>query len=128
VTADLDGATRDDGEKGERDTLGADIENITGGLAGDVLTGNRFANDIDGGPGGNDTIRGRAGNDTLGGGEGGKDRLYGEGGDDTLDGGWEDVIAADRLDGGANGTPLGDSCTVSEADALVNCELLADGS
>ena len=66
---------------------GADVENITGGLANDDLGGNGGPNRIDGGPGvGNDVLRGAGGNDTLIGGFG-DDRLQGGPGADSLDGG-----------------------------------------
>lgn len=55
VTADLDGAAGDDGRAGEGDTIGADVEAIIGGEAGDTLSGGPDANFLDGGPG-DDTI------------------------------------------------------------------------
>lgn len=76
VTVDLDGALRDDGEPGEQDTVGADVERISGGSGDDVLTGNGSFNDIYGG----------AGNDTLSG-LGADDYLYGDPGADTYSGG-----------------------------------------
>ena len=58
----------------EIDGIGEDtirnIENVTGGLGGDVLRGDNFANRLSGGNG-NDTLAGRGGSDTLVGGEGG---------------------------------------------------------
>ncbi|MFB9332985.1 calcium-binding protein [Actinoplanes octamycinicus] len=119
VTVDLDDATGDDGRPGERDTV-AEIENIRGSQAADVLTGNDGANKLDGGDG-DDVIRGGAGDDVLLGGESdGVDQLYGEAGDDYLDGAQDGKI--DALDGGDNG-PAGDRCLPnSEGDKLVNCE------
>ena len=40
VIADLDGEASDDGEYGEADTIGADVEGLFGGGAGDLLIGN----------------------------------------------------------------------------------------
>jgi Ca2+-binding RTX toxin-like protein len=71
VFADNDGAIGDDGVHvnsdvifDEADTIGTDVENITGGNGNDVLTGNFFANVLDGGPG-NDRLRGGGGIDTA---------------------------------------------------------------
>ena len=125
VIADLDGKTGDDGSAGEKDTIGADVENIWGGWGDDTLTGNAGANSIDGGHGA-DTIRGGSGDDTLNGSEGirgGTDKVYGEAGDDTLSGGGYDEDDRYVLDGGPN-TPIGDNClpgTPGTGD-LVNCE------
>jgi Ca2+-binding RTX toxin-like protein len=119
VTVDLDGAYRDDGQAGEHDTVGSDVESLTGGYGNDRLTGNRAANWIYGWRG-NDTIRGGAGNDWLSG-DDGRDALYGEAGDDTLSGVDLDRNAADRLDGGVNAT-AGDTCEAHTSDTKVNCE------
>jgi Ca2+-binding RTX toxin-like protein len=59
----------------------SNFENMIGGSAGDLLTGNSLANVIDG----------RAGND----------RLYGGGGADTLNGGLPNSLDVDLIDGGA---------------------------
>jgi Ca2+-binding RTX toxin-like protein len=104
VVADLDGATGDDGSSedgpvGARDTIAADVENLEGTQAADVLTGNAGANVIDG--------------------SGGPDRIQGLGGDDTLtaDGGGS-------LDGGVGS----DQCTSDlrlvpgTPDKFVGCE------
>jgi Ca2+-binding RTX toxin-like protein len=125
VVADLDGQSGDDGSKGEKDTIGADVENIWGGWGADTLTGNAARNIINGGHGA-DVVRGGDGDDDLDGGEGvsgGVDKVYGEAGDDTLRGG--DYDESDRyvLDGGAN-TAVGDNClpgTRGSGD-LVDCE------
>ncbi|MDT4987000.1 MAG: hypothetical protein QOI74_1094, partial [Micromonosporaceae bacterium] len=93
VTADLDGAA-DDGQAGEGDLIGTDVENLTGGSGNDVLTGNGANNVFNGGPG-NDTLTGLAGSDGLTGGLGndvlsggdGDDFLLVEGGTNTADGG-----------------------------------------
>ncbi|MFC4120532.1 calcium-binding protein [Nonomuraea zeae] len=107
VRADLDGVTGDDGSSedgpaGARDTVAADVENLEGTRANDVLIGNAGANVIDG-SGGHDQVQGL----------GGDDRLTGEGGG--------------SLDGGA-GT---DHCTSDlrlvpgQADAFAGCETTA---
>ena len=48
VTVSLDG-TANDGESGENDNVGADVESITGGKGNDTLTGNDLANQLSGG-------------------------------------------------------------------------------
>ena len=119
---DLDGAAGDDGEAGEHDTVGADVENILGGWGNDHLTGNSANNLIDGDDG-NDVIHGGAGNDRLLG-QRGSDAIYGEAGDDYVSGfyvGW-DENEADHLDGGANGTVTGDDCLAGGNDVTVGCE------
>jgi Ca2+-binding RTX toxin-like protein len=66
VTADLDGLA-DDGETGEGDRIDTSVENITGGDGGDTLSGDQFANVLDGGFAGADTLNGLGGNDSLNG-------------------------------------------------------------
>jgi uncharacterized repeat protein (TIGR01451 family) len=94
VTVDLDGEVGDDGAPGEHDTVGADVEDLAGGDAGDTLTGNAGDNTIIGNPG-QDTISGLGGDDTLLGDEppgqgylivNDADTLNGGPGDDFLDG------------------------------------------
>ncbi|GIE78959.1 hypothetical protein Aph02nite_49090 [Actinoplanes philippinensis] len=102
VKADLDGQTGDDGSGSEQDTIGADVENLWGGWADDVLTGNGSANLIHGSSGA-DVIRGGGGDDTLyadDGSRAGVDRLFGEAGDDTLYGGGFEEFNRYALDGG----------------------------
>ena len=56
------------GEIGENDVIGADVENLIGGDAGDTLNGSAsVANTLTGGPG-NDTLDGNTGNNVLVGG------------------------------------------------------------
>ncbi|MEV6153639.1 calcium-binding protein [Nonomuraea sp. NPDC052129] len=105
IRADLDGATGDDGgpedgPEGARDTIAADVENLEGGTADDVLIGNAGPNVIDGG-GGRDQIQGL----------GGADQLTGKNGGGTLDGGagTDHCISDIRL---VSGPP----------DTFVNCE------
>lgn len=118
VTVDLDGAAGDDGQAGEHDTVGADVEGVLGGSGADHLTGNGAANELDGGAG-VDVLHGGGGDDTISGNDG-ADWLYGEAGDDTLDG-FEDHPSADHLNGGANAV-IGDECLAGVSDVLVDCE------
>jgi Ca2+-binding RTX toxin-like protein len=112
VQVDLDAQTRDDGNSidgaaGSRDTV-AGVENITGTLNDDTLTGDGQPNAIDG-AGGDDTITGGAGADLL----------KGDFGDDTIaarDG------VVDRVDCG-DGT--GDHLTSDRLDSVLpGCETL----
>ena len=69
VRADLDGATGDDGSSedgpaGARDTIAADVENLEGTGADDVLIGNAGPNVIQG-SGGHDQVQGLGGDDEL---------------------------------------------------------------
>jgi Ca2+-binding RTX toxin-like protein len=95
VSVDSDSGTRDDGSKGEGDTV-LGIEHVIGGGGDDVLNGTT-GNDTLSGLSGNDYINGHWGDDIL---EGslGVDHLYGEGGHDILDGYQDGVV--DFLDGG----------------------------
>ncbi|MEU8655302.1 calcium-binding protein [Actinoplanes philippinensis] len=118
LTIDLDGSARDDGQAGEHDTVGADIETVFGGWGSDRITGNAADNFLRG-SGGNDILLGGAGNDYLDG-DSDRDRLYGGSGDDELIGD-EDSRAVDRLDGGTN-SPAGDACRPDSRDTKVGCE------
>ena len=92
-----------DGFGGEGDDVGADVEQVTGGQAADVLTGSSAPNRLTG-AGAGDRLTGGAGDDLLLGdalrtgaaGLPGADTLDGGPGDDTLAGG----PGSDRLDGG----------------------------
>ncbi len=123
IIADLDGQSGDDGAPSEGDTLGADIEDLTGTDYNDALTGNDSANMIDGvggadmvlglggrdeidasgfvsGGDGNDTIQGAQRADTLKG-DSGDDVLRGGAGDDYLDGGPDHDKCHPEADGGS---------------------------
>ena len=86
----LDGVF-DDGQAGESDNVGTDIENAVGGAGDNVMTGSGSANDLTGGLG-DDTLDGAAGDDILNGGLGsdrltggtGNDDVFGDDGDDTV--------------------------------------------
>jgi serralysin len=122
VVVDLDGAARDDGQAGEGDTVGADVEHLTGGAGNDTLTGDSRGNIIDGGPG-NDTIRGLDGPDTLYAYDG-KDVVDGGAGDDEINSDeaatWA-PNAVDQVTGGTNGA-LGDRCVPGPLDKVTGCE------
>jgi Ca2+-binding RTX toxin-like protein len=89
IVADIDAATDDDGGGGcpagpgcEDDDLGTDVENVTGGSAGDTLSGDADANLLSGGAGsGNDTL---AGGTTASGPDGADAFAGGSGADDTV--------------------------------------------
>jgi Ca2+-binding RTX toxin-like protein len=66
VTVSLNGRD-DDGEAGERDNVGDDVEVVLGGTVDDDMSGDGDANTLDGGPG-EDLVTGRAGRDILEGG------------------------------------------------------------
>jgi Ca2+-binding RTX toxin-like protein len=84
VTVSLDGSTGD-GQSGESDNVGPDVEDLTTGSGNDTLIGNDQRNVLDGGPG-NDTLRGLGGDDVLtdSGGDVAADTLDGGAGDDLL--------------------------------------------
>lgn len=84
VTVTING-TANDGVSGEADNVKTDIENITGGSAGDSITAQSsgsVANVLDG-AGGNDTLNGNDGADTLIGGTG-IDTVNGGSGNDSV--------------------------------------------
>jgi hypothetical protein len=116
VVADLDGQG-DDGTAGEADTIGADVENLTGGSGNDILTGNETSNNIYG-RNGDDLLTGGAGSDKLLGADG-QDTLLGEDGNDTVNG----DNGTDLNQGGAGE----DRCldTVADCEDLVAPELLS---
>jgi Ca2+-binding RTX toxin-like protein len=92
-----------DGFAGERDDVGADVEQVAGGQAADLLAGSPAPNRLSG-AGGGDRLSGGGGDDVLLGdalragapGLPGADTLDGGPGDDTLAGG----PGSDRLEGG----------------------------
>lgn len=140
IKADLDGASGDDGQSGEHETLGNDIEGISGGAGKDRLTGNAGTNRIDGGPG-RDIIYGGpkaslpdAGDVLLGGGD--FDKIFGRGGDDTIRGGGDkDVLYGDAGDDDLHGDDgrnkvyggLGNDTLTSIADPTGYGDFLSGG-
>jgi Ca2+-binding RTX toxin-like protein len=141
VTANLGGGTGDDGSAedgplGDRDSLGKDVENLTGGYGDDTLSGNARPNVVTGGPGDdtvvggfdNDKLYGNSGEDRLVGGDG-NDQLIGATSDDTLLGG----EGADTLLGGADadmlvGGPGSDTASYADHTAAVVVTIGAGGA
>jgi Ca2+-binding RTX toxin-like protein len=91
-------ADPNDGATGENDDVRADVENITGGTANDVLTGSSSPNLINGG-GGNDNIAGGVAGTCTGTGSD-TDTLNGGDGNDIFQMGFA-ANCSDILDGGA---------------------------
>jgi hypothetical protein len=106
VNITLDGQA-DDGQAGEGDNVGTDVEDATGGSAADTIVGSASDNELAGG-GGDDAIAGGDGNDGL----------FGQGGRDTVDGG----AGRDRIDGG------GGSDTLKSRDGLTDRVECAGGT
>jgi hypothetical protein len=92
VTVDLDGGSRDDGEAGEGDSAGSDVEGILGGDGADILTGNAGSGAIFGGegddriadPGGADLIEAAGGDDQVDSVDGAVDTVECGDGDDSV--------------------------------------------
>ena len=84
-----------DGAAGEGDNIGADVEDIEGGEADDVIVGMQTADvtDLDG-SGGNDTITAGSGNDSIRGGEGGDRIAAGDGNDSIFPSSGSDTVDA----------------------------------
>jgi uncharacterized repeat protein (TIGR01451 family) len=104
VTADLDGV-KDDGQAGELDQIGSDVESLRGGSAGDVLGGNGNANRLMGGPG-NDLF-------PLGSAPDGADTVNGNDGVDTADYSARSGDVSVILDGTANDGAAGEGDLLS---------------
>jgi Ca2+-binding RTX toxin-like protein len=143
VNVTLGAGTDDDGEAGEGDNVGNDVENAVGGDGNDTLVGSASQNTLTGGDGddslsggGNrDLLFGGEGNDTVQGGAGGDDH-HGEGGNDTLIG---DPSAGDRYFGGDGDDQISgntdgrvepvncgagtDTVEPNEEDNFIDCEL-----
>lgn len=147
VLVTLDGVF-DDGQAGESDNVGTDIENAFGGAGDNVMIGSGSANDLTGG-GGNDILDGAGGDDTLSGGLGndretggaGNDFVFGDDGDDViLEGAGNDAVAGggdvDLLDysgvtGGvtlALGDPSPQPTGGAGTDQVIEFENLTGGS
>jgi RTX calcium-binding nonapeptide repeat (4 copies) len=131
VRLDLDG-DRDDGQRGERDQIGSDVEGVLGGDGDDRLRGNAGSNRLTGG-GGSDRVSGGGGDDIIEGTSvgtgmdtvvaepGDRDRLSGGGGDDYINGGEATLVinggrGQDQIEGGSRRDSIraGDG----EADAV----------
>jgi RTX calcium-binding nonapeptide repeat (4 copies) len=94
---------RNDGERRERDLIGADVERVLAGAGADRMIGNGGPNDFDGGAG-RDLLRGGSGDDHLigdqylrHGSRNQRDAISGGPGDDRLEGG----RGGDQMSGGA---------------------------
>jgi Ca2+-binding RTX toxin-like protein len=64
LTVTMDGTASNDGESGEKDSIGLTVENLYAGTGADSITGNALDNVISGGAG-NDSLYGLDGNDTF---------------------------------------------------------------
>jgi hypothetical protein len=101
VAASLDGVAND-GEAGERDDLGGDVEGIEGGAGADLLTGRDGPQRIEGGPGGDlidpgrglDDVRGGDGDDTVHARDGTAEWILCGAGRDTLNGDFDDLAVS----------------------------------
>jgi Ca2+-binding RTX toxin-like protein len=120
VTTDIDGVA-DDGEAGEADTVGTDVENLVGGAGDDTLTGSSAANTLSGG-GGGDTIGGLDGADVLDGGTGG-DSLGGGADSDTVTYASRSATVTVDVDGSADDGETGENDNV-----LTDVENVTGGS
>jgi Ca2+-binding RTX toxin-like protein len=98
VAADLDGALRDDGAPGEGDTIGVDVEDLSGSPAADVLGGDAADNFLAGG-GGSDVVTGGPGSDLIFGDAGDDDVLARDGEEDLVEcGEGRDLVTSDSVD------------------------------
>jgi hemolysin type calcium-binding protein len=124
VRADLEG-DRDDGEPGERDRIGSDVENLEGTNFDDALRGGAGRDNIYGWDG-RDVLRGGGGPDHLVGDNWivarprAEDRLFGGSGEDVLSAG----AGADLLHGGHGGDWL---VAGQGADRLLTADGAVDG-
>lgn len=96
----LDGVAND-GESGEHDNIGTDIEAVNGGDGSDTLIGNDGPNILRGN-GGADQINGLGGNDDLFGNEGNDDFLPGPGDDQVSGGIGDDFFHSDATADGSD--------------------------
>jgi Ca2+-binding RTX toxin-like protein len=114
VSVTLDGLVGD-GEVGEGDNIGTDVENVYCGAGDDYVVGSASANVIEGGIGA-DELHGGDGIDTISGGDG-IDDIFGDAGEDLIDG----DAGTDVIDCGAGD---GDICADSaDCAAALLCEL-----
>ena len=98
MTATLNGVA-DDGEAGERDDVGGDVEGIEGGAGADLLAGRDGPQRIDGGPGGDvidpgrglDDVRAGPGDDTVRALDGTSEWVHCGDGRDTMSGDFDDL-------------------------------------
>ncbi len=107
VTITMNGVA-DDGQAGEGDNIGADVEDVTGGSGADVIIGGPLGSRLHGGPG-NDAIKGGPQ----------EDRLEGNEGDDTID-------ARDGHYDSIDCGPGNDTLYADPGDGAENCEIAPD--
>lgn len=124
VSVSLDNRAND-GQRGERDNVKSDVEDVRTGMGNDTIVGSKSPNELSGG-GGNDTVRGGGGNDGVDGGDG-RDTLGGGSGTDSVAGGG----GTDRIssqDGSADYVTCGSSVDSVNRDkkdqVAVDCERL----
>ena len=123
VTLDLDGVTPVTATVADGSNVSiANIENITGSIVDDVLSGDDSANEISGGLG-DDVLRGEAGDDVLSG-DAGDDTLSGEAGDDILSGGAGD----DTLSGGTGADTLSGGTGIDGLSGGDGADILIGGA
>ena len=108
VTLSSDGVAND-GEAGEGDNIGTDVEDLIGGSGSDTITGGPQTG----------LIRGGGGNDTLKAGPAGQERIEGEEGDDVID---TRNGVYDSVDCG----PGNDTLYADPGDGATNCEISPD--
>ena len=107
VTITLNGVA-DDGQAGEGDNVGADVEDATGGAGNDTIVGNDLG----------DRLHGGAGDDSIVGGAA-EDRLEGEEGNDTID-------ARDGRYDSIDCGPGNDVVFADPGDSTEGCEVAPD--
>jgi Ca2+-binding RTX toxin-like protein len=115
-----------DGQVGEGDNIGGDVERIDGGLASDSVGGGPGADILDGGPG-NDAVVGFAGDDAENGGTGADTLRGGPGADQLVGGPDRDLVsyagepgATVRLDRGTGRTARrGDRDRIAEVEDVL---------
>ena len=107
VTITLNGVA-DDGQAGEGDNVGLEVEDASGGAGNDTIVGNDLGDRLHGGPG-DDSIAGGAG----------EDRLEGEEGNDTID-------ARDGRFDSIDCGPGSDVVFADPGDSTEGCEVAPD--
>ena len=119
VTVTLDDVANDGGV-GELDNVRSDVEDVTGGVGNDSLTGSDRPNELVGGSG-NDTLNGLGGTDDIDGGSG-NDTLDGGSDDDDLDGG----LDADTIRGGSGNDTVTYATRIDPVSVTLN-DVAGDG-
>ncbi|MCB0828494.1 MAG: hypothetical protein KDB62_06770, partial [Solirubrobacterales bacterium] len=134
VSISFDGVAND-GEAGEGDNVGADVEGAGGGDGDDTLIGSDEANQLDGsrgddtvsGGGGDDDINGDDGDDTVSGGAG-NDSVEGDDGGDTIAGDdGDDTFNSEFFDGRADQISGGGGIDGYSDDSILGLTISLDG-